>query len=209
MLLEIIVTVLLSSLTVTTTEIADMKNISLVVSLPLHLIGRPDSMGLEMLAGAHVAINGINANPNILSMYNLKLIVLDSSKDENVILQQLIDLTFYQTSKKIVGISGLLSSKAIELLSPLARHNKILMTTIAEFFVSRSFLTLNSQRTMVNALLIFMNTMNWKRIGLITENTDTYFFRVAEMLLQMARTSRNLTISPYIDCFILNQPFKN
>ena len=208
MLLEIIVTVLLSSLTVTTTEIADMKNISLVVSLPLHLIGRPDSMGLEMLAGAHVAINGINANPNILSMYNLKLIVLDSSKDENVILQQLIDLTFYQTSKKIVGISGLLSSKAIELLSPLARHNKILMTTIAEFFVSRSFLTLNSQRTMVNALLIFMNTMNWKRIGLITENTDTYFFRVAEMLLQMARTSRNLTISPYIELLHFESAFQ-
>ena len=63
------------------------------------------------------------------------------------------------------------------------------------------FLTLNSPYAVVSVLFSFTERMNWKRIRLITENVDAYFFSVAELLLQTAN-AENITISPqYIELF--------
>ena len=200
---EIIVLLILASLTSTALAI---KKISLLISLPLHHIRGPETSwerGLEILPGAHVAVKGINDDPSILSRHKLQLIVSDSG---NEVVQQFVAHTFHQATNplNIVGISGFLSPKTMSILLPLVRHKGMLLTayTVSEDLIrghSDAFIALHSPSAMVNVLLNFMKRMNWNRIGLITESVDTYFFSVAEMLLQSAKTNENITISPYIE----------
>ena len=197
--------VLLMLAVATALGLTKTNNISLIISLPLHYIRGPDAdwkRGLEILPGAHVAVNGINEDSSILSEHNLQLITVDSGGNENEILQQFVDFTFHQSPLNIVGISGFLSPKAVSILSPLVRRKGMLLTAATEYIIQgndNALLALNSPSAMVNVLLRFMERMNWENIGLIAENMDTYFFRVAEILLQTAKTNKNITISPYIE----------
>ena len=176
-----------------TSEKVDM---SVIVSLPHHLIP-----GLETLAGASIAIEEINTNSGILSEQNLQMIVFDGVKDKDV-LQEFINLTFYQSSKQVVAVCGFLSPKIISILSRLARQQGVLITTPAQSFVtvSEDIVALYSPHAMATALLHFVHRMDWNRVGLISQNTDSYFFRVTEKLLQMSE-SNGIVISPYVEVF--------
>ena len=78
----------------------------------------------------------------------------------------------------------------------------MLSTVVSNHLISENktnFLAFCLPSATMNALLIFMRRMNWTRIGLITENTDSYFFNIAKMLLQMAKKKlQYFYISPYI-----------
>ena len=202
---ELLLTVLLM-LSVTASGILKPNNISLIVSLPIHCIRGPDTSwkrGLEILSGAHVAVNGINKDSSVLSDYNLQLIVVDSGKDETKVVQQFVNFTFHQTPSDIVGITGFLSPKTVSVLLPLVRHKGLLLTAATDFLIPGridGYITMNSASAMVSVLLSFLKRMNWKHIGLIAENMNPYFFSVAETMLQTAKTNKSiLTISPYIE----------
>ena len=177
---------------------SEKRNISVIISLPRHPIP-----GLETLAGAHIAIEEINTNSGILSECNLQMIVFDGVKDRDI-LQQFIELAFYQSSKQVVATCGFLSPKIVSILSPLARQQGVLITTPAKSFVTVSddIVALYSPPTMATALLHFVHRMDWNRVGLISQNTDSYFFRVTEKLLQMSKNS-SVVISPYMEIFHL------
>ena len=190
--------VFLFLLTVSVAAILGMckkTNITVIVSLPHHPIP-----GLEALAGAHIAIKEINTNSGILSEHNVQMIVF---KDKDV-LQEFINLTFYQSSEQVVAVCGFLSPKIVSILSPLARHQGVLITTPVQSFVtvSEDIVALNSPHAMATALLHFVHRMDWNRVGLISQNTDTYFSRVAEKLFQMSE-SNSIVISPYVEVFHL------
>ena len=172
---------------------------SVIVSLPHHPIP-----GLETLAGAHIAIEEINTNSGILTERNLQMIVFDGVKDKDI-LHAFINLTFYQSSKQVVAICGFLSPKIVSILSPLARQQGVLITTPAQSLVtvSEDIVALYSPHAMATALLHFVHRMDWNRVGLISQNTDTYFFRVTEKLLQMSE-SNGIVISPYVEMLHLD-----
>ena len=168
------------SLLVTVATILGMSektNIAVIVSLPHHLIP-----ALETLAGASIAVEEINTNSGILSEHNLQMIVVDGVKD-NDILQEFINLTYYQSSKQVVAVCGFLSPKIVSILSPLARQRDVLITTPAQSFVtvSEDIVALYSPHAIATALLHFVHRMDWNRVGL-----------------------SNLVISPYVETLHLD-----
>ena len=186
------------------------SNISLLISLPLHQASGPRTSwerGLEILPGALQAVNDINNDSTILPGHNLQLII----KDDTEIVQHFIDLVFHQSEIRldIVGVSGILDPKALSTLLPLVKHKGVLLSAITHKDMpeisdySSDFLSLPPPSSMVDVVLNFMRIMNWQRIGLVTDSihTDTYFVSVAEALLQRAKTSDNVTVSPYIELF--------
>ena len=188
------------------------SNISILVSLPLYQISGPKTSwerGFEILPGAHLAVSAINNDSTILRGHNLQIVVADSGRDENDILQKFVNLIFHQIHKKIVGVSGILEPKAASILMLLARRKGVLLSAITHTDqldipvsdYSGAFLSLPSPSATVSVLLNFMWEMNWKRIGLVTDSTDAYFFGAAEMLLQVAKINDSIIVSPYIELF--------
>ena len=194
-------------LVVSTTGIQQEVNDSLIVSIPPNdCIGSQDTNLNEehdILTAAQAAVNGINNDSSILSNHDLQLIVLDGCKDENEILQQFVNATYYQLPQSVRGLTGFFSHKAISLLLPLITHKRIALTLPSEVYVyrnqGRGIVTANSPTTMANVLLMFVKRMNWKRFGLITESTDLYFYNVAVSLLQIAKVNKTVVVSPYIE----------
>ena len=61
------------------------SNVSLLIALPLHPTSGPRvnwERGLEILPGAHLAVNDVNNDSTILPGHTLKLIVADSGRDQ-------------------------------------------------------------------------------------------------------------------------------
>ena len=178
-------------------------SIYIIVPFPVKYIGGSVTAwkrGLEILTGAHVAVNDINNDSSILSNYNLKVIVVDSGVDEYKVLEQTINLFFYQLSVNIVGISGFLSPKAVSFLLPLAGQREIVLSASSEPVTPGSHIVMQAMilpSTVVNVLQMFMAQINWKHLGIITDSTDAYFFHIADMLVQSE--NNDLTISPYIE----------
>ena len=193
-------TVVVLLVCVLTLQVINARNISLIISLPLH--GEPQTSrgrGFEILPGALVAVSGINENSSVLPGHNLEVIVIDSSRHEYEVVQQFIDVTFHEMKRNIVGLCGFLSPKAISLLLPLVRRKEMLLSAITDFTNQKDRNGVPSA-TINAALISFMKRMNWKQIGLIAETSDVYFFSVAEMLLLRAETN-DISISPFIQMF--------
>ena len=199
-----IVPILLLSIAATTLRISGKKEISVLVSLPRS--GQDKNTNLETLAGARVAVKEVNGDSRILLEHNLRMIVLNGVEDENEILRQFINITFHESSKQVMAVCGFLSPKIVSILSPLARQQGVLITAPAQSIVtvSEDIVALYSPHAMATALLHFVRRMHWSRnrVGLISQNTDTYFFRVTEKLLQMSKKS-SVVISPYVEVFHL------
>ena len=187
-------------------QMAKADNISLLISLPLHqdIVSVPHKgweRGLEILPGALIAVDNINNNSSVLPGHYLQLIFMEHSCHEYEVLQQFFHYTFHNTHVNVVGVSGFLSHRATAILWPLTKHGGMLLNIAIDYNIQEDkngFLALRSPSVTIETLLIFMRRMNWTRIGLITENTDAYFFTVAEMLLQMAEENDNVSISPYV-----------
>ena len=184
------------------------SNVSLLISLPLDPTSGPRASwerGLEILPGALQAVNDINNDSTVLSGCNLQLII----KDDTEIVQNFIDLAFHQKDMNFVGVSGMIDPKALSILLPLVTQTGILLSAITHKdmpeisdYSSCAILSLPPPSSVVDVLLSFMRIMNWQRIGLVTDSfhTDTYFFSVAEALLQRAKTD-SITVSQYTELF--------
>lgn len=176
------------------------NNTSIIISAPLSCIGSQGEGRQEILSAAQAAVNVINDKSNILPNYDLQLILFDSCKDENELIQQVLAVTYYEPSRSVRGLTGFFSQEAISLLLPLVRKKEIVVTLPSETFVYGSqegeFHITNPPTTMANILLVFTKMMKWERFGLITESADSYFFNVAVSLLQNDGT---VVIAPYIE----------
>ena len=182
------------------------NTLSILVFLPFHNLSEPTvswERGMEIQPGVLVAMDEINADMSVLPGYNLTLIVLDSEKQD--VLEQFIKRAFYDANYNIVGVSGFLVSSDVSVLSRLVRHRGILMSSFTDYATSDKednlpTCALHSPSVMANAIVQLMRVLDWKRIGLITQSSNDYFFRVAELLLQEAKDKTNsLSILPYID----------
>ena len=207
----IIITVtVIDQFIVLTTGISEpnINNFSLIISIPLSdCIGSRDmnlKRGEDILSAAQVAVNAVNNDSSsFLLNYDLQLIPFDSCKDENKILQQFLAVAYYQSFQSVQGLTGFFSHKAVSLLLPMVRQKRIIMTLPSEIFIYRNYgkgiLATNSPVSAATVLYTFVKKMNWERFGLITESTDSYFFKTAASLLQIAKVNKTVVISPYIE----------
>ena len=196
--------------TVLTLQVIADSNISILITLPdpLHPTSGPRlrwERGFEILPGALQAVDDINNDSYFLSGHSLKLLVVDSGRDEYEIIQHFVNLTFYQ-EVNIVGLGGILYSKAVSTLLPLVKHEGVLLSAITDADkLDRSdydgaFLSLPPPSAMASVLLNFIKTRSWKHIGLVSDSKDAYYFSVAEKLQQMAEeTDDIITVSPYVE----------
>ena len=195
-------------------QVVRAGDISILISLPLQPTSGPSlrwERGLEILPGALQAINDINNDSTLLPGHVLKLIVINSPESNDIeVVRQFVNLTFYHSDvclNDISGVIGILSPRAVSILIPLARRERVLLSAITHTDQmlddphSGTFLPLPSPSAIVSVLLDFMNQMSWQRIGVITDSTDVYFFSVAEKLLQLQATKKNdsIVVSPYIE----------
>ena len=197
--------VLFLAFSTTITVVLGICNISIIIAFPLKYIGGSITTwkrGLEILAGGYVAVNDINNHPSILSHYKLHLVAVDSGIDEYDILEKTIDCQFHECSVDVVGVCGFLSPKAVTLLLPLGRQSgrMRILSAPSEQITQNSRNVMQAMiapSTVVNVLHLFLTKFNWiHNFGIIIDNTDAYFFRISEMLLQ---SNIDLTISPYIE----------
>ena len=113
-------------------QMTTADNISMLVSLPLHQASGPRTSwerGLEILPGALLAVNDINNDSSLFSGHTLKLLVVDSGRDEFEIVRHFVNLTFYQ-QVNITGLGGILDPKAIPALLPLVEREGVLLSAI-------------------------------------------------------------------------------
>ena len=96
----------------------------------------------------------------------------------------------------IIGVTGILDPDAVSILAPLTRHKGALLSTITHTELPSA---------VVSVLFHFMREMNWKRIGLLTESADEYYFSIAETLQRQvingydSNGNESIVISPYIE----------
>ena len=171
--------------TVLTLQVIADSNISILITLPLHPTSGPRlswERGLEILPGALQAVDDINNDSYFLSGHSLKLLVVDSGRDEYEIIQHFFNLTFYQEIN-IVGLGGILYSKAVSTLLPLVKHEGVLLSAITNtdkldrLDYDGAFLSLPPPSAMASVLLNFIKTRSWKHIGLVSDSKDAYLFQ--------------------------------
>ena len=191
--------------TALTLQVTVDSNTTILIALPLHPTNEPRlswERGLEILPGALQAVDDINNDSYFLSGHSLKLLVVDSGRDEYEIIQHFVNLTFYQ-EVNIVGLGGILYSKAVSTLLPLVKHEGVLLSAITDtdkldrLDNNGAFLSLPPPSAMASVLLNFIKTRSWKYIGLVSDSKDAYYFSVAEKLQQMAEDI--ITVSPYVE----------
>ena len=103
-------------LIVSTTGMNERNNtISIIVSVPLYdCFGSQDinlKRGQDILTAAQAVVNGINNDSSILSKHHLQLLLFDSCEDEYEIIQQFVNITYYQSSHNARGLTGFLATK--------------------------------------------------------------------------------------------------
>lgn len=162
--------------------------------------------GLEILPAAHIAVERINQEPNILSGYQLELVEIGShncrqSGVQADTLAEFIERTVHTTAEQgVVGMVGLFCPRAVELLSPLAGRKGFSLLHISgsaseQLYNQHAYPALyhivQSSDVYIDSLLGLMKGLEWNRIGVISEREDPYFNRAADLLIG----APNVTIS--------------
>ena len=175
--------------------------------------------GWEMVPGAQVAIERLNQYYDITPEYQLELEVINSGKctkeynEEPVI--DFLNLTEHRNFSQ-VGVIGLFcSSSSEQILLNIAERislNLIVVSSsvsITRFSVSNaqtlknnSYHILPSAEIFIDAFSSLIVHLGQNRIAVVTQSTDSYFFRVAEALYDKATTSNAYRVRPFIQLHI-------
>ena len=164
--------------------------------------------GLEILPGAQVAIEYINHYYNI-SQHQFELEVINSGKcsAENykeVLAIDFLNLTRSRSSSQFALI-GLFCSNAERLLlnvaeqigiNPIVLSSSVSITSDSQ--VSNNYRILPSANDFIDAFSSLMLHLKQDRIAVITQPTDSYFFRVAEKLYNRVTSTNTYKVVPFI-----------
>ena len=168
--------------------------------------------GLEILPGAQVAIEHINHYNNNISQHQFELEVINSRKcsAENYngdLVIDFLNLTRHLTSNQFALI-GLFCSNAEQLLLNVAEQigiNPVVLSSSVSITrdsqVSNNHHILPSANVFIDAFSSLILYLKHDRIAVITQPTDSYFFRVAETLYHRAISTNAYKVVSFIhDC---------
>ena len=159
----------------------DLRQLNLSVIVPRTYSNAPSApwkRGLEILPGAQLAAESINAhNGTLPSGCHLEIHIIHSGDCETETFLFLPSLVNSSRHPEFAGAIKQMCSNAVQFISgPLKEHG------IA------SILPLYSRDTLlIDAMLHMMGYMNWTQVGVITELSNTFFSYTAESFHRAAR----------------------
>ena len=166
--------------------------------------------GLEILPGAHLAVEHINEDPRWL-LGNLSIKELVADKEGCNVNTALVDLVQYyltQTDQYVAGIVGPLCNEVIDIIASVAGHPEInllqLTTGTSLTFQDKSkypnlYQMLPLANTYISAVLAIMEKFNWHKIAVLcADSEDSYYCKTAEGFVHhITESNRNNDILFY------------
>ena len=182
------------------------SNLYLIVALSLEQDKETTTSwekGREILPGAQTAVDAINNRSDILPGYNLHTIQVDigrcGSQNHNFLLQY-INVTYHQTISYI-GAVGIFCPAEVQLLGdPLMNltATKKSLESVVEAARSHKMGESSLVSSMIEALLEFLDAMEWRTVAAITKGKDSYFTSFMEMFYRASKQHRsNFTVVMY------------
>ena len=174
--------------------------LNLIVAIP-NLHGHEPApsweRGEEMLCGAQIAIDEMKNK----SECQLELIEVDNGlcgTANNFNLLQQSFAQFVNDSLKFIGVVGLTCSDEFSFVIPsLSSGTSFRKVTTLTTNLASPVATLDRKSLLIRALFRFMKKLNWQKLGVITENENTYFSHIAEILYREAKYDPNIDIISY------------
>lgn len=139
---------------------------------------------------AKMAEEAINSDENILTYYNLTVLIMNDTCKPAETLRTFIN--FYNIdsrSKNVIGIVGPTCSETVEPIAGLSKYFRmpvIAYSAEGTDFRNRElypylFRTIGENRQYVEIYLKLFKTMNWNRIGTLTEDGQKYSEYISDM----------------------------
>ena len=164
------------------TQPAVLPQVTLSVVVPQSDTSKPSvawKRGLEVLPGARIARESINAHNGTLCGCSLELHTINGGDCEAEAFLFLPPLLRSYQQSQFAGAIKQFCSTAIQFIPSPFKESAI--TAILPQFKDDSHL--------ISALVGFVNQMNWTQIGIITELSNTFFSYTAEVFHQAAKES--------------------
>ena len=168
--------------------------------------------GLEILPGAQVAIEHLNQYYNVSPEHQLELKVINSGKCtaedyRKDLVIHFLNFTEHQNYSQIAVI-GLFCSYTEQLLLTVAERIGINPIVVSgSVSITSDSQTLNYHRILpsvdsfIDAFSSLIGHLKQERIAVITQPTDSYFFRVAEALYDRATSGNAYKVIPFIQLY--------
>ena len=147
--------------------------------------------GREILPGAKIAIESINLSPNILSGHILHAIEVDIGRcgqQSHNFLLEFVNITFHH-KVSIIGAVGIFCPIEVLIITSQSATTVIHKPEMRERLKSAvratyyDYTILQSTTAIkIQALLEFVDVLNWRTIAVITDNTDVFFSTYVEQL---------------------------
>ena len=169
---------------------------------PLYLLSLQSFPGgLTVLSGPRIARDEINNRSDILSDYQIELIVDTiegcSSNEAGIGLRNLLKHTLNPPCRPVVAVAGLGCSSHTSVLSPIAGHENFdliqLSSANAPIFETENhrfphlWRFLGSATVYSDAVLAIMDQFNWTRIGIVYNTGSIFHSEVAKHLQNKIR----------------------
>lgn len=186
------------------------KDLHLIVGLPLEQDREPAASwerGKEILTGAQIAVDNINNRSDILPGYKLHTVVINIGVENDNFLLQVINLTYYQNYTTFIGAVGIFCPPEVQTVTQLpdkfndnvsVAKTKEDIKLIIEATNGCEFGKHNIRVSkMVNALLDFLEVMEWRNVAAIIDPKDiSYFSHFVELLHSASnKNTSNITIT--------------
>ena len=163
--------------------------------------------GREILRGAEIAIDSINWSPDILSGHTLHTIEVDIGKcnQQNYnFLLQFVNITFHH-EVSIIGAVGIfcpiemliITSQSATTVTHTTEIRESLKSAVTATYYDNTILQ-STTTTKIQALLEFLDVLNWRTIAVITDKTDTFFSTYVEQLYKASvENGSNIIVKVY------------
>ena len=164
--------------------------------------------GFEILPAAHLAVDRINSDPNILPGYHLELLkVATGPCTPNFHIEALLNFVRHTSrqDQHIVGVVGLFCTSVTQLISPLAGHRGFSLLQISgsaspvlrnKNKYSYLWHMVPSSAVYVQTMLGLMRHYGWRRVAVIGDRSiqgDAYHFHTTESFLLQAAAYSNMS----------------
>ena len=158
--------------------------------------------GREILPGAQFAVESINRSPDIFPGHTLRTIEVNIGRcDQQThnFLLQFINFTFHQEFD-IIGAVGIFCPTEVQIIAPLSDISRTSVKRESlKAAVKAAYNAIQSVSAIkLQALLEFLEVLDWRTIAVITDTNNTFFSTYVEYLYKAsASIGSNVTVDVY------------
>ena len=193
-----------SSLVILLTSYVASQPIRVLILTSTYNVTVPQwARGEELVPGALLAADEINAKDHLLNGYDLKPVVIlvpNCSVSEGI--REMVS-EILTSQSRIVGIVGLSCNKLTRAIVPLVNHTKLSLIQLSGAMALRpQGLVPNFYRILpkvdyhIKAVLELMQTLNWTKVSLLNSvaGFDNFYVKAAEVFVQQVQKNPRIKI---------------